>query len=74
MPLIQVSLRKGRSPAALRQLAQSLTDAASTALDVPRGSIRVLLSEVPAEHWFVGGEPLGAPTDALIRGRPDGTD
>jgi 4-oxalocrotonate tautomerase family enzyme len=25
-------------------------------LGVPRASIRVLLREVPAEHWGVGGE------------------
>ena len=43
MPLIQVTLAKGRSPEQLQ---------------APRESIRVVLTECEPQHWFVGGETL----------------
>jgi 4-oxalocrotonate tautomerase len=36
-----------------------LTDAAEETLGAPRQTIRVVLREVPAAHWSVGGEPKG---------------
>ncbi len=59
MPLIEVTLIEGRSPEALRALMRRLTDAAEEAIGAPRASIRVVLREVPATHWAVGGEPKG---------------
>jgi 4-oxalocrotonate tautomerase len=59
MPLIEVTLIEGRSPEALRALMRRLTDAAEETIAAPRGTIRVVLREVPATHWAVGGEPKG---------------
>jgi 4-oxalocrotonate tautomerase len=56
MPIIDVSLIAGRTPEKKAALIRELTLAAERALGVPRASIRVLLREVPAEHWGVGGE------------------
>jgi 4-oxalocrotonate tautomerase len=55
MPIIHVSLLEGRSSKKKGALIRALTDAAEQTLDVRRESIRVLLHEVPAEHWGVGG-------------------
>ncbi|MCA8023255.1 4-oxalocrotonate tautomerase [Burkholderia metallica] len=57
MPLIQVMLIDGRTAAEKTALIAGLTEAAVTALDAPRESVRVILQEVPAAHWGVGGVP-----------------
>ena len=56
MPIIDISLLEGRPPERKAALIRELTDAAERVLGVPRASIRVLLREVPAENWGVGGE------------------
>ncbi|VFR32444.1 4-oxalocrotonate tautomerase [plant metagenome] len=55
MPLIQVTLIEGRPDEAKAELLKGLTQAAVEALGAPRESIRVILQEVPAAHWGVGG-------------------
>lgn len=60
MPLIQISLRAGRSAEQLSDLAARVTRAASEALAAPPLSVRVLITEVAPTHWFVGGEALEA--------------
>jgi 4-oxalocrotonate tautomerase len=57
MPLIQVTLVEGRPPELVRRLLAELTEAAVQALDAPPESVRVIVSEVPARHWAVGGVP-----------------
>jgi 4-oxalocrotonate tautomerase len=59
VPLIEVTMIEGRSPEAKRALMKRLTDAAEETIGAPRQSIRVVLREVPAAHWAVGGEPKG---------------
>lgn len=68
MPVIDVTLVEGRSPAQLRGLVTALTDAAVTAVDAPRESVRVLLREVPPTHWAAGDV-----TVAERRARADST-
>jgi 4-oxalocrotonate tautomerase len=58
MPLIQVTLAKGRSAEQLHALGQALTTAAEESIGAPRGSVRVVITECEPEHWFVGGETL----------------
>jgi 4-oxalocrotonate tautomerase len=59
MPLIEVTMIEGRTPEAKRALMRRLTDAAEETLGAPRASVRVVIREVPAAHWAVGGEPKG---------------
>jgi 4-oxalocrotonate tautomerase len=58
MPLIQVTITKGRSAEQLQALGAALTAAAEEAIGVKRESIRVVIAECEPEHWFVGGETL----------------
>jgi 4-oxalocrotonate tautomerase len=60
MPLIQVTLAKGRTPEQLDALGKALTAAAEQAIGARRESIRVVLTECEPEHWFAGGESLAA--------------
>lgn len=58
MPIIHVQLIEGRSADKKAKLIRRITDVVQEALDAPRGSIRVLLHEVPPSHWAVGGEVI----------------
>lgn len=55
MPIINVNLLAGRSNEVKAALIRRLTDAAVDTLDVPVEAVRVLLHEVPPEHWGAGG-------------------
>lgn len=68
MPLIQVTLIEGRSAESKTALIRGLTDAAVDATASPRESIRVILQEVPAAHWGVGGVPKSAPAKEANHG------
>ena len=55
MPLVEVSLLEGRPKEKKLALIKAVTDAVESTLEVPRESVRVILREVPPEHWGVGG-------------------
>jgi 4-oxalocrotonate tautomerase len=59
MPLVDITLIEGRDPERKRALIREVTDAVERTLGVERATIRVILREVPAAHWGVGGEPKG---------------
>jgi 4-oxalocrotonate tautomerase len=58
MPIVNVSMLTGRSRAKKVALIREITDAVERALEVPRPTIRVILTEFPDEHWGVGGESM----------------
>jgi 4-oxalocrotonate tautomerase len=59
MPLVEVTMIEGRSKEKKVALMKRLTDAVEETVGAPRESIRVVIREVPAEHWAVGGVPKG---------------
>jgi 4-oxalocrotonate tautomerase len=58
MPLIQVTLREGRSPERIRALISSPTDAVVRSVEASRESVRVIVNEVPETHWANGDVTL----------------
>lgn len=63
MPIVRIDLVQGRRPDQLEALIAGVTDAVVGALDAPPASVRVLLNEVPATHWGVGGVPKHQPSE-----------
>lgn len=55
MPIIEVTLIEGRTKEAKAALIHELTDAAERAVNAPRHTIRVILREIPPEHFGVAG-------------------
>ncbi len=55
MPVVDVSMLAGREPEVVRGLIARLHDAVVEALDVPPEIVKVLVREVPPEHWGSGG-------------------
>jgi 4-oxalocrotonate tautomerase len=59
MPLVEVTMIEGRTRDQKRALMAQVTDAVEQSIGAPRETIRVIIREVPAEHWAVGGVPKG---------------
>jgi 4-oxalocrotonate tautomerase len=56
MPIIRIELLQGRTSAVKAELIARVTDAVVTTLGVDSEQVRVLLYELPPEHWAVGGQ------------------
>ena len=54
MPLVEVTLVQGRSPAQLRSLIHELHEAVVRTVDAPPANVRVIVREVPATNWASG--------------------
>ncbi|WP_417595906.1 2-hydroxymuconate tautomerase [Parasphingorhabdus sp.] len=55
MPLARISLIEGTSDEQRRQLIAKVTDAFVESVGAPRELVRVLIDELPASNWGVGG-------------------
>ena len=58
MPLVQITLARGRTEEQLQALGEAVTTAVHEAVGAPRENVRVVITECEPEHWFVGGESL----------------
>ncbi len=55
MPLIQTTIIAGRTQQQKRAFFKQVTAVAVETLGVKAEQVRVVINEVPAEHWAVGG-------------------
>ncbi|MES9878726.1 MAG: 2-hydroxymuconate tautomerase [Candidatus Sedimenticola sp. 1PA] len=55
MPLIQASIIQGRTPEQKNAFLERVTAAAVETLNAKPETVRVIINEVPAEHWGIGG-------------------
>jgi 4-oxalocrotonate tautomerase len=77
MPLVQLTIIEGRDASTICAAILRVTDALEETLSAPREAIRVIVHEVPATHWGVGGVPkalsvavpqrTGAPRSGMVR-------
>lgn len=58
MPIVQVQMLAGREPELVEDFGASLTDFVEAKLGVPRDTIRVVITEIRAEHWFKDGRSI----------------
>lgn len=58
MPLINVQMLAGRTPEQKRALILELAEATKRALGVPDEALRIILTDVPPEHWGVGSRSM----------------
>ena len=56
MPIVQISLIKGRDEATLRRFVKDVARTVHESLGAPMPTIRVILNEIPATHWTIGDE------------------
>ena len=60
MPIIRIELLEGRAPDLKEELIHRVTQAVTTTLGVQPAQVRVLLYELPPEHWGIGGQSKAA--------------
>lgn len=58
MPLVQITLREGRTPDQIRSLISALTSAVTESVGAPKESVRVIVTEVAGSHWAAGDVTL----------------
>jgi len=58
---------KGRSADDKERLIQALTDATITSIGTPRESVRIILREMPAGNFAVGGQSFASKAAAKAR-------
>jgi len=69
MPIITVNLLTGRDAETKRALIREVAEAAIRALDAPPASVRVIINEVPPEHWGIGNETKAEQTARTKEGQ-----
>ncbi|MBA4601403.1 4-oxalocrotonate tautomerase [Thermoactinomyces mirandus] len=58
MPLIQVHILEGRTAEQKEELIEKMTNLAAEVLDSPIENVRVLIHEMPWEHWGIAGQSV----------------
>ena len=71
MPIVRIDLLEGRSTERKAELIRRVTDAVATTLEMRPEQVRVLLAEVPPEHWAVGGVTMAERAAAQGEGSSD---
>lgn len=56
MPIAQIHILEGRSDEQKEALISEVTQAIMKALDAPQQSVRVIITEMPKQHFGIGGE------------------
>lgn len=68
MPLVEVTLTQGRSPAQLRSLIHELHEAVVRAVDAPPANVRVIVREVPPANWASGDVTIAEKQAGQVNG------
>jgi 4-oxalocrotonate tautomerase len=55
MPIANLQILQGREPQLKEALIRAVTAAIVDVLKVKQDSVRVILHEIPSEHWGIGG-------------------
>ncbi len=56
MPIAYVHIMEGRSDDQKEKLIEEVTKALASSLDAPQESVRVLITEMPKQHFGIGGQ------------------
>ena len=59
MPICEITMIEGRSREQKRALMREVTDAIVRSVGAPAASVRIILREIPADHFAVAGETKG---------------
>ncbi|MEY1661044.1 2-hydroxymuconate tautomerase [Isoalcanivorax beigongshangi] len=60
MPIAHIHLMEGRDDAQKEALIAAVTDAIVASLGVPQDTVRVLLQELPKQHFGIAGQSAKA--------------
>ena len=57
MPIAQLYILEGRTDEQKETLIREVSEAMSRSLDAPIERVRVIITEMPKNHFGIGGEP-----------------
>lgn len=60
MPIIQVHMMEGRTDEQKEAVIREVTEAMVRAVGAPKESVRVLINEMPKQHFGIAGESAKA--------------
>lgn len=55
MPIIQIHMLEGRSSEVKKKLLKEMNEVICNTLEVNPHQVKILLNELPKEHWSTGG-------------------
>lgn len=55
MPIIDISMLEGRSAEQKEAMGRAITSAVQETIGAPLETIKIVIKEIPAEHWFSNG-------------------
>lgn len=58
MPIAQINIIEGRSDEQKEKLIKKVTQAIHEAIDAPEQNVRVIINEMPKQHFGIGGESV----------------
>lgn len=65
MPSLHLKVAPLQNPERYRSLARALTELSVRVLQLPADTVVVLIDDLPAARWYVGGEAVERPTAQL---------
>lgn len=58
MPIAQINIIEGRTDAQKEQLINEVTQAIHRSIDAPVANVRVIINEMPKQHFGIGGDSV----------------
>lgn len=58
MPIATINIIEGRSDEKKEKLIEKVTDAICESLDAPRESVRIIINEMPKQHYGIAGKSI----------------
>jgi len=58
MPIAQINIIEGRSDEQKEKLIQKVTQAIHEAIDAPEANVRVIINEMPKQHFGIAGQSV----------------
>ena len=56
MPIVSINIMEGRSDEQKERMIDAVSDALASSLDAPKESVRVMINEMPKQHFGIGGQ------------------
>jgi len=58
MPIVSVNIIEGRPKDKIEKVIADITETVTSTLEVPKESVRVIVTEIPKTHWGIAGESV----------------
>ncbi len=56
MPIATINMLEGRSDEKKEKLIEKVTDAICESIDAPREAVRIIINEMPKQHYAIAGK------------------